>query len=52
MQSEHRRSNAVRREQYGRDARILGGDAVDAFQYIDGAQRDVAQISDGRGHHI
>ncbi|CAN6484063.1 unnamed protein product [Victoria cruziana] len=33
-------------------ARVLTGDGVDELQHVQGAQRDVRQVADGRGHHV
>ena len=46
------RRDPVMREQTARVARVLGEHDVDGAERGDRAQRDVAQITDRRGHHI
>jgi hypothetical protein len=49
---ERARRDAEVREELRRHARVFRGDAVDAAQHVDGAQRHVAQVSERRGNHI
>ncbi|MBN8557208.1 MAG: hypothetical protein J0L74_05970, partial [Burkholderiales bacterium] len=44
--------DAVGAQQLAGVARVLAGDGVGQRQQVQGAQRDVGQVADGRGHHV
>ena len=52
VQRQQPRGNAVVPEQMRGDARVLGGDDIDALEHVERAQGDVRQITNGRRDYI
>ena len=52
MEAGQRGVDVVGAEEGARDARVLGGDQRHLLQDAQGAQGDVFEIADGRGHDV